>query len=212
MFRPRLIEWLAEKGDDEQILALMEKQAAAYCENSSSVDPSQADLALFLSARRGDQALFEYYKKRFEEASTPAERARFLSALGGFRNPEIVSEALSYALTGPMRPQEVFSIPGNVMETLQYEDYVFHWIEKNYDAYTARMPDEFKAFLPFIASGCSSERLAAARAFFAQPEHNVPGTDVQLAKVADQVTDCAGLREREGAVVAEYLTRVANGK
>ena len=62
-------------------------------------------------------------------------------------------------------------------------------------------------YLPFVASGCSTDRLARARAFFGAPERRVEGTDQQLARIADQVNDCAGLRRREGAVVAEYLGR-----
>jgi alanyl aminopeptidase len=210
MFRPQLIGWLVEKGHDEEILAHMEDLAEKYCADASSVDPTLADLAVFLSARRGDQALFEKYRQRFEDSKTPDERSVFLSAMGGFRDPKIVNQALAYSLTGPLKPQESFSIPGNIMESLAYEDYIYNWIVENYDAFTSRMPDQFRAFLPFIASGCSSERLAAARAFFAEPEHNYPGTDVQLAKVADQVTDCSGLREREGEAVEEYLARIAS--
>lgn len=209
MFRPQLIDWLVEKGHDEKVLDHMSDLAKKYCNDPLSVDPTLADHAVYLSARQGDQALFDKYRERFENAKTPEERNMFLSALGGFRDQKLVDEALAYSLSGPLKPQEAFSIPGNIMESLHYEDYIFNWIEKNYDKFTARMPDEFKAFLPFIASGCSSQRLAAAREFFAQPEHNVPGTDVQLAKFADQVTDCAGLREREGKAVEAFLAKVA---
>ena len=59
--------------------------------------------------------------------------------------------------------------------------------------------------MPYFAGGCSAERLAAARQFFAEPGHSVDGTDNHLAKVSDQVMDCVNLREREGAAVADYL-------
>jgi hypothetical protein len=60
-------------------------------------------------------------------------------------------------------------------------------------------------FMPFMASGCSAERLEAAKVFFAEPEHKAPGTETNLAKVGDAVRDCVSLREREGAAVASYL-------
>ena len=66
--------------------------------------------------------------------------------------------------------------------------------------------------MPFIASGCSLERLARAQEFFAMPEHNVPGTDEQLAKIADQVTDCTGLRDREGQAVDRYIRDFATAE
>ena len=60
-----------------------------------------------------------------------------------------------------------------------------------------------------FARGCSQERLEAARAIFASPEHRVPGTEKQLAKVSDLVHDCVTLRKREGAAVARYLRESA---
>ena len=75
----------------------------------------------------------------------------------------------------------------------------------NYDEITSRIPAPYAAYMPYFARGCSSERLAAARQFFSEPEHNVDGTDNQLAKASDQVMDCVNLREREGEAVADYL-------
>jgi len=73
----------------------------------------------------------------------------------------------------------------------------------------ARVPPMVAGFMPFFASGCSAERLAHAEAFFAQPEHQGPGTQQQLAKVAEQVRDCVALRQREGESVARYLKQGA---
>ena len=129
--------------------------------------------------------------------------------MGSFRDPELVDGALRYSLEGPMRPMELVAIPGSVMSYRKHEDLVFDWVLEHYDDITSRLPPEFGAFLPFIASGCSRERLNKAGHFFAMPEHNVPGTDEQLAKVSDQVNDCADLRDREGPVVVEYLREFA---
>ena len=84
-------------------------------------------------------------------------------------------------------------------------DEVFVWLQAHSDDFKAKLPPMFMGFMPFIASGCSAERLEAARIFFADPEHQAPGTETQLAKVADAVNDCVGLREREGEVVATWL-------
>ena len=73
-----------------------------------------------------------------------------------------------------------------------------------------RMPGEFLSYLPYFVSGCSEQRLQAARKFFAVPAHNVDGTDANLAKVSDQITDCLNLREREGKAVAGYLKTAAS--
>ena len=79
---------------------------------------------------------------------------------------------------------------------------------ENYDKILTKVPPQFKAFFPSFASGCSKERLEAAREFFAVEEHQAPGMEVRLAKVSDQVTDCVNLREREGEAVATYLSSI----
>ncbi|MCZ6766991.1 MAG: hypothetical protein O7D32_08660, partial [bacterium] len=86
---------------------------------------------------------------------------------------------------------------------------VFEWLLERYDDIAARMPGEFAAYMPYMASGCSEERLAAASAFFAKPEHQVKGTQNNMAKVVDSINDCVNLREREGETVSQYLNQAA---
>jgi hypothetical protein len=82
----------------------------------------------------------------------------------------------------------------------------------NYDDIMSRLPPMFAQYMPFIASGCSAERLAAAQEFFGDPKRTSPGAEKNLAKVADQVSDCVSLREREGDAVAEYLRGFATSR
>ncbi len=208
LFRPQLLRWLGDTGKDAEILEYAEEIARKYTEDTSSIDASLAGVALQLSAIRGDRALFEKYKSRFESSEVPADRSRYLSTLGRFRDPALRDEALQYALEGPLRPNEIFAIPGGVMSHTPNREYMFEWFLAHYDDFASRLPPMFMGFMPFIATGCSAERLEAARVFFSQPEHQAPGADVQLAKVTDQVTDCVGLREREGAAVTAYLTQL----
>ncbi len=206
-FRSQLLDWLGDKGKDVAILELAENLARRYTQDPHSIDVQLAGVALELSAIRGDRALFEDYRKRFESAQVPADRSRYLVALANFRDPAIVEEALRYALTGPLRSNEIFTIPGGLMGYPPRQDRVFRWLTENYDAVGKRLPPEFMGFMPFMASGCSAERLAKAQEFFGQPQHQAPGTTLQLAKLGDQVRDCVGLREREGAAVAAFLDR-----
>ena len=79
---------------------------------------------------------------------------------------------------------------------------------ENYDTLKGRIPPEILGFMPFFASGCERTRLEAAKAFFSDPGHDSPGAKSTLAKVSDQVTDCAGLRDREGPAVTTYLSQL----
>lgn len=88
---------------------------------------------------------------------------------------------------------------------LEDEDLLWDWFTENYEAISDKIPDMFKAYLPYFAGGCTTSRIAVAEEFFAEPEHSAPGQDRILEKVAEQTTDCDKLREREGASVIAYL-------
>jgi alanyl aminopeptidase len=145
----------------------------------------------------------------FENAQVPADRRRYLDAIGEFRDPELRESALRYTLEGPLRPNEIFTVPRRAVRTNAGRDQVYTWMTRNFEAISNRITPDGVAFLPYLASGCSAERLAAASAFFGEPDHQVGGAERNMAKVADQVADCINLRDREGAVVAAYLSRLA---
>jgi len=60
-------------------------------------------------------------------------------------------------------------------------------------------------FMPMMGSGCSEEKLAATKAFFADPSRGIPGVEKTLERVSDNVHNCISLRDREGARVWSYM-------
>jgi alanyl aminopeptidase len=210
--RPALFEWLGRYGRDASILDHAEGLARSYRANPASVDPSLAGVALTLSALRGDRALFDEYARGFETAAVPADRERYLAALGGFARPELVEAALRYALEGPLRPQEVLRVPRLLARDPSHRDRVFEWMTRNYSALMARVPPLYGHSLTWFASGCSAARLDRARAFFSDPAHSPPGIDQELAKVADEVMDCVHLRSREQAAITHFIGQWHGGR
>jgi aminopeptidase N len=204
--RPQLMGMMVVSGHDEPTQKHCEEIARKYLADPQSVDASTIGIAIQVSALRGHRDMFDEYRKRFEAAEKPAERSRFLSALGQFRDPKLRDEALLYAFDGPLRPQELFTIPGGVAsESDASQEYIFTWLQKNYETITAKMPPMFKTFLPYFAGGCSGELLEEANQFFMDSTRYVKGVERQLGRISDQVNDCVGLREREGPAVAAYL-------
>ena len=166
---------------------------------------SLASAALSVAAVGGDRKLFEAYTRGFEDATIPVERERYLSAVGSFADPELQDAALEYVLGGKVRSTELFTIPMSFPETETAGDRVYSWLTDHFSTIRETIPPDFLPMLPYVAGGCSEERLAAAHEFFTAPENTFEGAERSLAKVADQVNDCAHLRRREGAVVAAYL-------
>ena len=204
VLRPDLLTWLAVEAGDERVWQFVREQLPKYLENPASVHPTLAGTVVYLSAARGDAALFEELRKRFENATLPAERSRFLNALGRFKDPALQRKAREYALAGPVRPNEMFVLFGGA-DTPAERDEVFAWVMANYDAITKRLPPTSGSALAVLAGGCEPARVAKAREFFAA--HKDEATEGRLARVAEQVNECAALRAREMTAVTEYLER-----
>jgi hypothetical protein len=167
---------------------------------------------LQIAAHDGDRALFDTYRTRFENAKVPADRSRFMGGLGAFHDPELLEACLQYALTGPLRPQELSRLPFIAGSTPKRRDRIYHWMTENYTTIASRISKESLGFLPFFAGGCDAGRIEDARRFFTDPAHDAPGVKVSLAKVSDAVGDCIRLREREGGAVTAYLTQLAGNR
>jgi hypothetical protein len=126
----------------------------------------------------------------------------------GGRRPELVEATLAYALAGPLRARELWRLLREVEATADDRDRRYRFLTANYAAIAARLPADFAAFLPYFAAGCEPDRVAAARAFFADPTRSTAATRSTLDQVADLVAECARLREREGDSVAQFLVRI----
>jgi alanyl aminopeptidase len=199
--RPDLLAWLAEYGGDERVWAFVGEQVPKYLQDPKSVDPALAGALVGLAGTRGDAALFEEYRKRFENAGTPAERSRFLSGLRQFKDPAIRTKVREYALNGPVRPTEILTLVGDV-DSEADRDELFQWVTSNYDVLAKKLPPTFSS-VAFVANGCQPERVERARKFLA--EKKVPGTERQMMRVTESVNECAALRAREVEAVTRYL-------
>jgi alanyl aminopeptidase len=205
VLRPQLLLWLGRDGHDPAALAQGAAIARAFLADPQAADPSLVGTALQLAALGGDRVLFDEYRKRIEAAKVPADRQRFLGALGYFRDPALMDEALRYSLTASVRPQELFAVPFGIGSTVAHQARPYQFMVENFDAIRARIPPMFLVFMPHFAGGCSAERAASARAFFADPKHAAPGMEKEIAKMSEAVADCAALRAREGAAVETFL-------
>jgi alanyl aminopeptidase len=203
--RPGLISMLGDDGRDPEVRAYCRAQAERLLADPNSVDASIAGAVLGVAAVDGDRARYELFRGRYEAAKVPTEKSRYLSALGRFEDPALQEETLAYVLTGEVRPTDTWQVVAGLFKTEAGRERVYRWMTEHYDELAARVPSEFTSYFPYFVSGCSEQRLEAARRFFADPAHRVDGTEANLSKVSDQISDCVNLREREGPAVSAYL-------
>ena len=212
LLRPDLMKILGSSGRDPSVLSRAETMTDAYLGDPTALDPSLIEATLELAALRGDSTRFQTYRRRFETATVPADRARFLDAMTWFRDPATMRGLFDYALSGALRPQELGTVFRYVAAQPENDGVLYEWVKRDWARLTKTMPRYVHSSLPLTATGCSRERLADARTFFLDPARKQPGMEHALDKVADAVNDCASLREREGPAVEHWLTELAGVK
>jgi cytosol alanyl aminopeptidase len=204
--RGELLTTLAKDGRDEKVAAYAADAAKRYLADSSSVDPGIVDAVLQMAARKGDVALYEEFRARYEAATVPLVRRRFLGTLGAFEDPALEARSLRYMMSDTVSVTEGMTLMRGFMGKDEAAgERLFHWMMANYEQIAARIPPPALRFLPMMGGGCSEERLKATQAFFSDPARGIPGVEKTLERVADMVHGCISLRQREGAAVDDYL-------
>jgi alanyl aminopeptidase len=218
LMRPELLFLLGESGRNMQVVAYAETLGAAYRRDPASIPPSLVEPALLLGAVRGDRALFDEYRHRFETSAIPLERLLYLSGLGWFKDPALRKAALDYSLTGPLRPQETLVIPyamgldragSGFRGSDQYPDDVVQWMMDHWDAMSARLPPQFAARILRIASGCSKERAQSLMNFCADPKRQEVGVAGTMRRLIEAIEECGTLHDREAERVARWMIQQA---
>jgi aminopeptidase N len=219
--RAFLMRMLGDAGHSERVLAYAESLGAQYRRSPTSVPPSLVDAVMVLAARRGDRAMFDDYRQHFENATIPSERGLYLAGLGSFRDPTLEAAALDYSLHGPLRPQEAQVIPAAMSETGlilpgarggggDYPDEIVKWTLDHWDELVAKMPPNFASRNLRMTMGCSKERLAELKQFFADPKRDTPGIAPTLRRQADAMEECSSLHDRESERVERWLNAAAS--
>jgi alanyl aminopeptidase len=204
--RGELLGWLARRGEDQRAMAFARDAAHRFMADSSSVDPGIVNTVLNLAARKGDEALFDEFRRRFEASKVPAARRQYLAALGAFEDSTLERRACEYSISEHVLPSETFAVwQGGFDKGEADGERFFRWVLTNYDKVSAKVPPPALRFMPLLAGGCSKARLEVAKTFWSDPSRAAPGVEKSLERVSDNVHECITLREREGAAVGDYL-------
>ncbi len=176
---------------------------------AAAVDPSLLTTALRLAALDGDRVLFDRYQKRLPGAVDAQERNALLYGLGSFSAPALAAAGLDLILGESTRSSDGAKVLFAAARDEEGRGMAFEWLRKNWAGVSAKLPPYTVGGLPRIAGGCSPERLAAARDFYAGKSPAALQATVE--KTADGVEACARLRQKEGAGVSQAMREASHG-
>ena len=202
--RPQIMLWLADYGRDERARSVTAELTERYLAGEIALT-NRVSVALRAEARRGDQALFETLRERFEAETTPGVRRSYIQAIGSFRDPEIVAQVLDYLLQGPLRPNDIGTAFVRLTGWTDNHTMLLDWLMENDAILRERLPAGTMARIPDTVTVCSPANLPTIRAFYGAPERAVPGIEDELKDSEAEVMECWELQQRESDSVSRYL-------
>ena len=205
--RPQIMLWLADYGRDPAARAVTADLTKRYLAGEIQLS-DYVSVALRAEARRGDQALFEALRERFEATTAPGARQSYLNAIGSFRDPEIVAQVLDYLLEGPFRPNDIGTAFYRLTGWTDNNTMLLGWLMDNDEVLRERLPAGVMARIPDALTVCSPDILPTIKAFYGDPERAVPGIENELRDAEAEVMECWELRQRELESVKRYLQGV----
>ncbi len=140
---PRLraiaIQGLGILGHDETVRGRAAELQSAHLAGSP-VDPDLATAVAAVAADAGGVAEYEAYLARYRDPATPQDEMRYLYALAGFTDPELVQRTLRLCL-GEVRTQNAPFLLSSLLAGRESGPASWRFVAENWDTLVGRFPD-----------------------------------------------------------------------
>jgi hypothetical protein len=132
-----------------------------------------------------------------------------VQGLGAFRDPEVVTEVLDFALNAEvLRPGEISMVLAGLFAAEELNAMLLEWAMQHDAELRALLPEGEMVRFPGQLMLCSAENVAVISDFYLAPERLVGGIENEIAAEAVEKRSCAAFRARETASVREFLQSI----
>jgi aminopeptidase N len=157
------------------------KEASSKFDDLATIEPDTKRSIVMGYASSSDD--YDGLIGRYMKSTTDEERLRYLEGLASFKNPELVSRTLDFALSGKVKRQDVRNVILYATANPDAKTAIWSWFKKNMAkleqmyAGTAQFSIILREYFSIVGVG----RLAEVEKFFS--EHKVIGADIALERL-----------------------------
>ena len=208
LVRRLLVPFVANEGDESSLVADAMRLSTAWLKDRGAVDPLLVPGILGVAARHGEKSLFQSFLVEVKKSSDRRERRILFGALGRFRTPSVVSEALSQTLSTDFDARESISILWEAAGDPETLPQAWAFLVANFDRLAERLVHDAPAYFPFLASGFSDEaHRAEVEAFFRERAPKYTGGPRNLAQALEVIHLRATFKAAQQKSFEDFLKR-----
>jgi puromycin-sensitive aminopeptidase len=155
-------------------------------------------------AHTGGPSEYDVFVEQSKNAPTPQEEQRYLFALAGFEDRDLVQRTLDKSLTDEVRTQNAPFLIGGLLHNLTGGDLAWQFVKDNWDTIVQRFPDNTHVrMLEGITALSTPELVPDVEQFF--KTHEVKQGQKTLEQHLERLRINLAFREREKGKLAGQL-------
>jgi puromycin-sensitive aminopeptidase len=204
--RGDLLRALGTLGNDEAVQARARTVFARYREDEGSVDANVLPAVIAIVAASGGEGEYAEFRDRFKRARTPQEEQRYLYALAGFRQPELLRQTLEMTVNGEVRSQDAPFLVRTLLASVDGRSLAWDFVKGHWETMARQYPESaYRRMYEGVPALVSAEWEQDVRAFFADNKIDLGGRTLQ--QYLEQLRVAVAFQQREAEPLAAYLSR-----
>jgi len=204
--RGDLLRVLGTLGNDEAVQTRAREVYARYREDETSVDANVLPAVIAILAASGGEAEYADFRDRYKRARTPQDEQRFLYALAGFRQPELLRQTLEMTINGEVRSQDAPYLIRSLLMSVYSRGLAWEFVKTNHETMARLYPaSAYRRMYEGLPALASPEWERDVHAFFA--EHKISLGGKTLEQYLEQLRVAVAFQEREAETLQGYLGR-----
>jgi len=205
--RGDLLRVVGTLGNDPAIQATARTVFPRYRDDPSAVDPDVVPALVAILAHAGGEGEYAEFFGAFRAARTPQEEQRYLYALAGFRQPELIEQTLERTINGEVRTQDAPFLVRSLLMSVSGRERAWRFVRENWETMERRYPAKsgLRRMCEGITGLVTPELEADVLEFFRS--RNIALGGKTLEQYLERLHVAVVFREREAANLAAYLSR-----
>jgi puromycin-sensitive aminopeptidase len=204
--RGEALRALGALGNDRAAQARAAELYAEAVKDAAAVDANVLPALIAILAHTGDAARYDEFLGRFRAAATPQEEQRYLYALAGFRQPDLVAQTLARTVNGEIRTQDAPFVVRNLLVSVHGREAAWDFVKREWEAMDGRYPKHgLRRMCEGVIGLATPELERDVHAFFAARAIDLGGKTRD--QYFEQLRVAVALRERESGSLGRYLAR-----
>jgi puromycin-sensitive aminopeptidase len=204
--RGDLLRALGTLGNDQAVQARARVAFARYREEEGSVDANVLPAVIAILAASGGEGEYAEFRDRFKRARTPQEEQRYLYALAGFRQPDLLRRTLEMTVNGEVRSQDAPFLIRTLLTSVAARGLAWDFVKGHWEAMARQYPESaYRRMYEGVPALVSPAWEQDVRAFFADNKIDLGGRTLQ--QYLEQLRVAVAFQQREAEALAAYLSR-----